>query len=202
MAKHFLVRLSAVEHQQATSLAASPLTPARCRQWMAILLEANQGHSDQEIASKLELSVTTVQRIRQRYAQKGFASLAGTRVLATLESTKTGYDWSVYNSLLAGNCQIEGLVGAVLVDCERNVCLAGDIKLLGAAALSNASLVRAALVQSTGVDEILVTDASWYHLVRVVSKDSVIYLNVVVDRAKSNLALARYQLDTLLGQRP
>lgn len=97
--------------------------------------------------------------------------------------------------------EIHGCLGACLVDYESGMCLglAGnpgfDLEL---AAAGNADVVRAKktirdkLKLKDQIEDILITLASQYHLIRMVGTNMFLY--VALDRNKANLAMARKEL--------
>ena len=106
---------------------------------------------------------------------------------------------SVQNAL-----KIDGCIGAALVDYESGMCLgtAGnpgfDLEL---AAAGNAEVVRAKkkirdkLGLRDKIEDILITLTSQYHLIRMVG--TTMFLYVALERQKSNLALARKELESI-----
>ncbi len=104
-------------------------------------------------------------------------------------------------SSLAEVLKIDGALGAALVDYETGMCMgtAGspgfDLEL---AAAANTEVVRAKkkardkIGIPDRIEDILISLASQYHLIRMVGTTMFFY--VVLDRAKSNLALARKEL--------
>ena len=101
---------------------------------------------------------------------------------------------------------IEGALGVALVDVSSGMALGtlggGKNLDLAVAAAGNTDLVRAKLrvMEMLGVtgtiDDILTTLTSQYHLVRPLTAHSGagLFLYLVLDRSRSNLALARRQL--------
>lgn len=99
---------------------------------------------------------------------------------------------------------IDGCIGVALVDYESGLCLgmAGspgfDLEL---AAAGNAEVVRAKkstrdkLKISDKIEDILISLSGQYHLIRMIGTGMFLYC--VLDRAKSNLALARKDLATI-----
>lgn len=95
----------------------------------------------------------------------------------------------------------DGAVCAALVDSNSGMCLgtAGNTATfdLDIAAAGNTEVVRAKLktMQSLGIKEaiedMLITLEKQYHVINPVAKYPGLFLYVVLDRAKSNLALAR-----------
>lgn len=102
---------------------------------------------------------------------------------------------------------IGGALGVALVDFESGMCLglAGnpgfDLEL---AAAGNAEVVRAKksirdkLGLTQTIEDILISLTGQYHLIRMVGNRMFFYL--VLDRAKSNLALARKELESIERQ--
>ena len=100
--------------------------------------------------------------------------------------------------------KIDGCIGAALVDFESGMCLgvAGspgfDLEL---AAAGNTEVVRAKkkirdkLGLRDKIEDILITLTGQYHLIRMVGTTMFVY--IVLDRSKSNLAMARKELEIL-----
>ena len=98
--------------------------------------------------------------------------------------------------------KIDGCIGAAIVDFESGMCLgvAGnpgfDLEL---AAAGNTEVVRAKkkirdkLGLRDKIEDILISLTSQYHLIRMCGTTPFLY--VVLERAKSNLALARKELE-------
>jgi hypothetical protein len=100
--------------------------------------------------------------------------------------------------------KIDGCIGAALVDFESGMCLgvAGspgfDLEL---AAAGNTEVVRAKkkirdkLGLRDKIDDILISLTGQYHLIRMCGTTNFMY--IVLDRSKSNLALARKELELI-----
>jgi hypothetical protein len=102
---------------------------------------------------------------------------------------------------------IEGATGAALVDWESGMALGtlggGKYLDLDLAAAGNTEVVRAkirtleTLRLNEAVEDILITLSTQYHLIRLLrSADGPhqLFLYLVLDRSKANLALARHHL--------
>ncbi|HEX7301843.1 hypothetical protein [Lentzea sp.] len=103
---------------------------------------------------------------------------------------------------------ISGAVGAALVDYDSGMSLGsiggGDWLNLEVAAAGNTEVVRSkqrviqALKLNDEIEDILITLNRQYHLIRLLKPgqrgDSMLFLYLVLDRERANLALARHSL--------
>jgi hypothetical protein len=108
---------------------------------------------------------------------------------------------------------IDGAVGVALVDFESGMSLGtlggGDWLNLDVAAAGNTEVVRAkmrvmsALALNDAIEDILITLGRQYHLIRIIgdgrSSGSALFLYLVLDRERANLALARHHLKRIEG---
>src|SRR5690348_7403435 len=102
---------------------------------------------------------------------------------------------------------IDGAVGAALVDYESGMSLGtlggGDWLDLDVAAAGNTEVVRSkmrvmsSLALNDSIEDILITLHRQYHLIRLVGdgkSGSMLFLYLVLERERANLALARHHL--------
>jgi hypothetical protein len=105
---------------------------------------------------------------------------------------------------------IDGALGASLVDWESGMSLGavggGKYLDLDVAAAGNTEVIRAkmrtmeSLRLDDHIEDILITLSKQYHLIRLLKSsrtDQGLFLYLVLDRSKANLALARHSLKTL-----
>ncbi len=98
--------------------------------------------------------------------------------------------------------EIEGCVGACIVDSNSGMTLGsiGGTVDLEVAAAGNTEVVRAkrktmkALNLQDQIEDILITLGKAYHLIRPLVSNDALFIYLVLDKSKANLAMARHQL--------
>lgn len=106
---------------------------------------------------------------------------------------------------LAALESMDGFVAAALVDSESGLAMAkaggGGID-LDLAAAGNTEVVRAkrrvanALNLNDDIEDILITLGKAYHLIRPLDSNKNLFLYIVLDRKRANLAMSRHELKT------
>jgi hypothetical protein len=99
--------------------------------------------------------------------------------------------------------EIEGCLGVCVVDSNSGMTLGsgGGISVdLEVAAAGNTEVVRAkrktmkALSLNDSIEDILITLGKHYHLIRPLASNDALFIYVVLDKTRANLAMARLQL--------
>jgi hypothetical protein len=100
--------------------------------------------------------------------------------------------------------ELDGCIGACVVDSNSGMMLGtvggGGVVNLEVAAAGNTEVVRAkrktmkALVLNDSIEDMLITLSRQYHIIRPLVTNDALFIYVVLDRAKGNLAMARHQL--------
>jgi hypothetical protein len=127
------------------------------------------------------------------------------------DSARKDYTVSNIETILKEAMQIDGAIGVALVDYTSGMTLGqsgGNILNLDVAAAGNTEVVRAklrtmeALGLRDGIEDILITLSSQYHIIRLINDDSGIglFLYLALNKSKANLAMARHKLATLERQ--
>jgi hypothetical protein len=99
--------------------------------------------------------------------------------------------------------EIEGCLGVCVVDSNSGMTLGsgggGNVDLEVAAA-GNTEVVRAkrktmkALNLNDGIEDILITLGKHYHLIRPLASNDALFIYLVLDKTRANLAMSRLQL--------
>jgi hypothetical protein len=131
----------------------------------------------------------------------------------TPETAPVRKDYTVTNvdTLLKEAMQIDGAVGVALVDYTSGMTLGqagGGALNMDVAAAGNTEVVRAklrtmeALGLREGIEDILITLDTQYHIIRLISAQSGIglFLYMALDKKRANLAMARHRLTNLERQ--
>ncbi len=112
---------------------------------------------------------------------------------------------NIHESLQAA-MKIDGAIGAALVDFKSGMCLGaegGGSLDLQLAAAGNTDVVRAKkkvrdkLGLKDKIEDILITLDTQYHLIRMLHASTTVFLYLVLERERSNLALARMELEKI-----
>lgn len=100
--------------------------------------------------------------------------------------------------------QTDGAVGACVVDSSSGMMLGavggGPHLNVEVAAAGNTEVVRAkrktmrSLNLDDRIEDILITLGKQYHIIRLCASNDALFMYVVLDKQKSNLAMARIQL--------
>jgi hypothetical protein len=104
--------------------------------------------------------------------------------------------------ILDGLLTVDGAMCGAIVDSSSGMLLgqAGTGLDLEIAAAGNTEVVRAKLktIKSLGlndtIDDILITLSTQYHIIRPLEKSPEIFIYLVLDSKKANLALARHKV--------
>ncbi len=102
--------------------------------------------------------------------------------------------------------EIEGCVGCCIVDSNSGMMLGaagGGVMSLEVAAAGNTEVVRSkrktmkALNLGDNIEDMLITLTKQYHLIRPLSSNDALFIYLVLDKSRANLAMARYQLTAI-----
>jgi hypothetical protein len=108
---------------------------------------------------------------------------------------------------LAKIMQLDGALGTCVVDSNSGMMLGSDGNggsiNLEVAAAGNTEVVRAkrktmkALNLKDTIEDILITLHGQYHLIRPLSSNDALFIYLVLDKARGNLAMSRHQLASI-----
>lgn len=99
--------------------------------------------------------------------------------------------------------EIDGCIGCCIVDSNSGMMLGasgGGSMNLEVAAAGNTEVVRSkrktmkALALNDQIEDMLITLSKQYHLIRPLSTNDALFIYIVLDKTKANLAMARHQL--------
>ena len=102
--------------------------------------------------------------------------------------------------------EVDGAIGACVVDSNSGMMLGsegGGPVNLEIAAAGNTEVVRAkrktmkALDLHVKIEDILITLGDQYHLIRPLKTNDALFMYLVLDKTKGNLAMARHQLASI-----
>jgi hypothetical protein len=131
-------------------------------------------------------------------------SSAATGELALTTSNEEEWELSNIKESLARIMQLDGAVGACIVDSNSGMMLGSDGNggpiNLEVAAAGNTEVVRAKrktmrnLNLKDSIEDILITLHTQYHLIRPLTQNDALFIYLVLDKQKANLAMSRHQL--------
>jgi hypothetical protein len=103
--------------------------------------------------------------------------------------------------------EIDGCLGACIVDSNSGMMLGaaggGNALNLEVAAAGNTEVVRAKrkTMKSLGlndtIEDMLITLGKQYHVIRPMTHNDAMFIYVVLDKVKANLAMARHQVGVI-----
>ena len=110
---------------------------------------------------------------------------------------------------LAQLAQVDGFVGTCFVDSNSGMMLGAEggssVFNMEVAAAGNTEVIRAkrktmsSLGLKDNIEDILITLRKQYHLIRPYERKEGLFVYLVLDKSKSNLAMARHQLAEVEG---
>jgi hypothetical protein len=138
---------------------------------------------------------------RCRQSFKGANALPSARLRGPL--TRRNHVSNIKESL-AKIMQLDGAIGTCVVDSNSGMMLGSDggggPVNLEVAAAGNTEVVRAkrktmkALNLKDSIEDILITLHGQYHLIRPLTSNDALFIYLVLDKQRGNLAMSRHQL--------
>jgi len=108
---------------------------------------------------------------------------------------------------LAKILQLDGAIGACIVDSNSGMMLGAEGSSntinLEVAAAGNTEVVRAKrrtmknLNLKDGIEDILITLHTQYHIIRPLASNDALFIYLVLDKNRGNLAMSRHQLASI-----
>lgn len=125
-----------------------------------------------------------------------------------INNTKEEIDMASINDCLNELMKVDGAMAASIVDTKSGMALGsiGTGLNLELAAAGNSEVVKSKLktMHALGIkdriEDILITLGQQYHLIRPLTNAPTLFIYFVLNRAQSNLAMARYKLSELEGR--
>lgn len=123
----------------------------------------------------------------------------------TNPETKKGFVMANAVESLNALMQIDGAVGGLIADWQSGMMLAkagGGVNLEVAAA-GNSEVIKSkmktmqALGLKEGIEDILITLGTQYHVIRPLTQKAGLFLYLVLDKTKANLAMARFKVSDI-----
>ena len=102
--------------------------------------------------------------------------------------------------------EIDGCIGCCIVDSNSGMMLGaagGGTMNLEVAAAGNTEVVRSkrktmkALALNDHIEDMLITLGKQYHVIRPLTANDALFIYLVLDKQRSNLAMARHQLSVI-----
>ena len=110
-----------------------------------------------------------------------------------------------YDKAVSEMLNVDGAIAAAVVDFASGMLLAGggspavDLEIASAGhteVMSSEVKTMKMLGMKDSIEDILITLGKAYHLIRPLESNGNLFLYLVLDRSKSNLAMARHELKT------
>jgi len=145
---------------------------------------------------------------RDRDGAPGLLDGAGTAGLSPQDDdSKRSFEMLNVKDGLGKVMEIDGCLGCCIVDSNSGMMLGaaggGNALNLEVAAAGNTEVVRAkrktmkSLGLNDAIEDILITLGKQYHVIRPMTHNDAMFVYVVLDKGKSNLAMARHQVSAI-----